>query len=278
MGVSVPTAIQRAYSLLHIKTVDAEQRTIAGLATTPETDRVGDIVESTGARFKNPLSMLMFHDSTKPVAQVTFGKATKDGIPFSATFPDPEQIRSETLRERVLEAWDSVRLKLIRGVSIGFNPLKGGAELLKDGSGYRFTDFEILELSLVVIPANASATIQTIKSLDAEHLAASGAEVPPVVSPSAGASAIRAVKAQTPQKMKTYSDRIKEFEATRQAKRSVDHLIVMMKRAVAKRCLPADGRVQAWIIQLERVSQVYSVDIQGLRKMRALMLRRARTA
>jgi HK97 family phage major capsid protein len=169
----VSQPLNRAYSRLEIRSVNEEQRIITGIATTPETDRVGDIVESRGARFKNPMSMLMYHDSTKPVAEVVFGKATDEGIPFTARFPDPAGIRSETLRERVLEALDSVRLKLIRAVSIGFRAMDDGVEILRTG-GYRFTDFEILELSLVVIPANASATIQTIKSYDAAHLAATG--------------------------------------------------------------------------------------------------------
>lgn len=35
-----------------------------------------------------------------------------------------------------------------------------------DTGGIRFTETEIYELSLVTIPANASATIQTIKAMD----------------------------------------------------------------------------------------------------------------
>ena len=73
------------------------------------------------------------------------------------------------LRERIEEAWESVKAGLIRGVSIGFRPLEDGIEFLKGGV-LRFTKIEILELSLVAIPANADASITTIKSIDAPHL------------------------------------------------------------------------------------------------------------
>jgi hypothetical protein len=44
---------------------------------------MGDVVEPMGAQFKNPMPLLWQHDS-QPVGQVTFGKPTKDGIPFEA--------------------------------------------------------------------------------------------------------------------------------------------------------------------------------------------------
>ena len=49
-------------------------------------------------------------------------------------------------------------------MSIGFRSLEEA--LNKDTGGFRFLKSEILELSLVAIPANAGATISSIKSLD----------------------------------------------------------------------------------------------------------------
>ena len=51
--------MKRAYSLLEIKAVDDDQRVITGIATTPEPDRVGDIVEPMGAKFANPLPLTL---------------------------------------------------------------------------------------------------------------------------------------------------------------------------------------------------------------------------
>jgi hypothetical protein len=53
--------MDRAYSLLEVKAVDDAARVIRGVATTPTPDRVGDIVEPLGVRFKNPLPLLHQH-------------------------------------------------------------------------------------------------------------------------------------------------------------------------------------------------------------------------
>lgn len=165
--------LHRAYSVITFsKAADEERRVITGVATTPTPDRVGDIIEPRGAKFKNPLTLLLYHDSKKPVGTVKFNKPTDDGITFEASFPKIDQ--PGPLRDRVEEAWGSVKSGLLRGVSIGFRALEDGIELLKETGGLRFTKIEVLELSLVAIPANSEARIETIKSFDAPHLAALG--------------------------------------------------------------------------------------------------------
>jgi HK97 family phage major capsid protein/HK97 family phage prohead protease len=208
--------VNRAYSLLHVKAVDVERRVITGTASTPEVDRVGDVVEPKGMTFNNPLPLLLYHDSTKPVGRVTFAQPTSKGVQFEAHLPVIDE--PGTLRDRVDEAWQSLKHKLIAGVSIGFRPVNDAIELMKNG-GLRFLETEVLELSLVVIPANASAVIHTVKSLDL-GLAASGIQAD-VALPSAGVSASTRVVKAMPQKatqMKTTAEQISTFEATRQAK------------------------------------------------------------
>lgn len=41
--------------------------TITGTASTPTTDRMGDVVEPMGAKFKTPMPLLWQHESDKPV-------------------------------------------------------------------------------------------------------------------------------------------------------------------------------------------------------------------
>lgn len=165
--------MNRAYSLITIKAVNDEAREIEGIATTPEVDRMGDIVDPLGAQFTNPSPLLWQHNHDEPVGQATFGKPTKDGIPFKAKIAKSTG-DSVTLRERLDEAWESIKIGLVRAVSIGFRSLEHS---YMDGGGIRFNAIEVLELSLVTIPANQSASITAIKSIDTQQRAASGREL-----------------------------------------------------------------------------------------------------
>jgi HK97 family phage major capsid protein/HK97 family phage prohead protease len=154
----------RAYSTFEIKAVDTEQRVIEGIASTPTPDRMSDIVEPLGASFKMPLPLLMRHDSDLPVGEVTYAKPTKEGIPFRARIFEAAPDDPPELKARLDMAWAEVKRKLIRAVSIGFRAIE--TSFIESTGGIRFTKWEWLELSLVTIPANMDATIQTIKSYD----------------------------------------------------------------------------------------------------------------
>lgn len=161
--------MNRAYSVLDIKAYNDDERVIEGIASTPSADRMGDVVEPLGAKFALPMPLLWQHNHDEPVGHVEFAKPTAKGIPFTARIAkidDPGK-----LKDRVDEAWQSVKARLVSAVSIGFRSLDH--EVMKDG-GYRFKSWEWLELSLVTIPAQSEATITAIKSIDAELRAASG--------------------------------------------------------------------------------------------------------
>src|SRR6185437_9671834 len=154
----------RAYSLLQIKAMDDDERVITGIATSPEPDRMGDIVEPMGAQFAKEIPLLWQHQHDKPVGVVELGTPTKLGIPFKATIA--RILEEGKLKELTDMAWQAVKAKLVKGTSIGFRPL---AYEYLDKGGVRFTESEIYELSLVTIPANAEATINSIKSADSIH-------------------------------------------------------------------------------------------------------------
>jgi HK97 family phage major capsid protein/HK97 family phage prohead protease len=160
------TVTRRAYSVLEIKSVSEDKRIIRGVATTPAVDRVGDIVEPLGVSFKNPLALLWQHQSDKPVGTVKFDKPTKDGITFEAELPTISE--EGNLRDRIEEAWQSVKSGLVRAVSIGFRAVEYA---FMDEGGVRFIKSEVYELSLVTIPANADAVITGTKSLDPAAIA-----------------------------------------------------------------------------------------------------------
>lgn len=162
----------RAYSLLQVKSYDEEKRTISGVATTPTTDRVGDIVEPLGVKFKNPTPLLWQHRHDQPVGKVRFDKPTAKGITFTAEIAQTDE--PGTLKDRLDEAWQSIKLGLVSAVSIGFKALK--YDVMSEG-GLRFKESEVYELSLVTIPANSQAIISAVKNLDV------GVFVPDSVSP-----------------------------------------------------------------------------------------------
>lgn len=147
----------RAYSLVSITKADEDQRVIEGIASTFSTDRVGDQVDPMGARFKLPLPLLWQHDASKPIGQVEWAQPTPKGIPFRARIAKTDE--PGPLRDRLQEAFQSIRIGLVRAVSIGFRPIKSTAI----ATGYRFDEWDWFELSAVTIPANEEATIATVK-------------------------------------------------------------------------------------------------------------------
>jgi HK97 family phage major capsid protein/HK97 family phage prohead protease len=205
----------RAYSVLDIKSINDGERVLRGTATTPTPDRLGDIVEPLGVSFKNPLPLLWAHKSDKPVGLVRFSKPTKDGIEFEATLPTIEE--PGALQDRVTEAWQSVKAGLVRAVSIGFRALE---HAFMDDGGIRFIKTEVMELSLVVVPANADCQISTIRSIDTELRAASGQSQEVSPANPAGDSAPRKPTTKVAKSMakKTIAEQISAFENTRAAK------------------------------------------------------------
>jgi HK97 family phage prohead protease len=182
----------RAYSVLQIKSVDEETRVIRGIATTPTVDRVGDIIDPMGVKFANPLAFLWQHQHDKPIGSVKFDKPTKDGITFEAEIAKSDE--PGTLKDRLDEAWQSIKAGLVRAVSIGFRPIEYS---FMDNGGIRFSETEVYELSAVTIPANADAIITTVKSIDAALRAKEGVpepEIPADPEPAATGKTARVVK------------------------------------------------------------------------------------
>lgn len=219
-----------AYSKFVVKMVDDEKREIRGVATTPTPDRVGDIVEPQGAKFALPLPLLWQHRHDQPVGTVNVANVSDTEIEFVATIAQVEE--PGTLKDRVDEAWQSVKSGLVRAVSIGFGINE--YSVLEDG-GWRFTDWEWRELSLVTIPANADATINVIRSIDTETRAAIGNETVKKVEETPGVSgktgqksaknSPKAPKGEKPM-APTILEQIESFESTKAAKSArVDDMV-----------------------------------------------------
>ena len=160
--------MKRAYSLFTIKGFDDDTRELAGTATTPQPDRMGDIVEPKGAQFKLPIPLLWQHRANEPVGQVTQAKVTADGIEVRAQLAKTDT--PGKLQDRLNEAWESLKIGLVRGLSIGFSPIE--FDDIENSWAVHYKKWEWLELSAVTIPANSEASIQTVKTMaQAERIA-----------------------------------------------------------------------------------------------------------
>lgn len=164
--------MDRAYSTLEIKAVEGvgDKRTFSGIASTPAPDRMGDIVEPKGAQFKLPIPLLWQHDARQPIGWVTAATITPKGIEIAGEVADiPED---GALKLRLDEAWQSIKNRLVRGLSIGFRPLESAD--IEGSWAQRFIKWEWLELSAVTVPANSDASILAIKAVDTQTRAALG--------------------------------------------------------------------------------------------------------
>ena len=166
-----------------VKALENEARVIRGWATTPETDRMDDIVEPKGAQFNLPFTLLRQHKPEQPIGHVIKADVTDNGIEITARLSEPGV-------PYIDETWELIKRRLFPGLSIGFRALED--EPIKNSYGRRFKKWEWLELSVVTIPANADASITSIKSLDRQQMRAALGNAPlPVVrlsSPRPGAA------------------------------------------------------------------------------------------
>jgi HK97 family phage prohead protease len=161
----------RAWSTLEIKSTDTVggKRLFKGIASTPSVDSHLDIVEPKGAEFTLPIPLLWQHDSLDPIGWITSAKVTDKGIEVEGEVADIAE--EGDLKKRLTRAWQMLRSRLVRGLSIGFMPLE--SEPIKGSFGRRFLRWAWKELSAVTVPSNMDCSVTAIKSADQAYLRAS---------------------------------------------------------------------------------------------------------
>lgn len=210
--------MNRAYSTFIVKAVDDEQRVIDGIASTPSPDRIGDVLEPKGASFALPLPLLWQHNAAEPIGHVTHATVTADGIKIRA------QIAKGVL-PRIDEAWALIKSGLVRGLSVGFRALD--SEPIPHSYALKFKAWEWLELSAVTIPMNADATILAVKQFD---VAGPAATRPSPGVPSSSLPAGAGTTRSSSTAMKTASEQITDFQASRTPKAA--RMTDIMQRAM----------------------------------------------
>jgi len=230
--------LTRAYATLEIKSVDLATREIEGIATTCATDHAGDCVESSGAQFSLPLPLLWQHDQRRPVGEVYEARIEPAGIRIKARFATVDE--PGTLRDRLDEAWQSVKARLVRGLSIGFKPLDYVP--LKSG-GMHVKRWLWAELSAVTIPMNVEATITTIKSAAREG-----------------------------RTMQTYSEQITALENSRAA--ALATMTDLMTKAAETGVTLDPGQAETYDTQETRVKSI-DADLARVRSLEAFNISKA---
>lgn len=184
-------------------------------------DRMGDIVSVGGWKLsafkKNPVA-LFAHDSRAPIGRWKNVHVENDQLIGTLEFAD------EGTSERIDEIRALVEQNVLRAVSVGFMPIKSEPVDEEDDSWFaplRFLEQELLEVSLVAVPANSNA-LRVVKSLGISEatrkivFSDQGTSKQP-----SAAGASKVVKMQHKEaKMarKSIADQIAGFEATRAAK------------------------------------------------------------
>lgn len=218
------TVTNRAYSLLEIKEVDDDERVITGIASTPTPDRMADIVVPEGAQFSLPIPLLWQHRSDQPIGHVTDARITKTGIEIVAKI-------AKGVSEDIDKAWNLIKAGLVRGLSIGFRGLQ--TEQIPNSWGYKIEKWEWLELSAVTIPANAEASISSVKQFDIGAPAAKGTKGTghsPVASGTSTKKSINLLKPQEKTMAKTIAEQIEALEAARLEKQ--DRMTAVMQKSM----------------------------------------------
>jgi HK97 family phage prohead protease len=146
--------------------IQEDDRTATFVASDETVDRYGDIVSVDGWDLKNfrrnPVFLWM-HSQYQPIGQVKkIGVENKQLLATVRFFDAGDSKMADDL-------WKLVKKRKLRAVSVGFT-VKGDEDIetIRDAderiTGFRFLRQELLELSLVSVPANPNA-LQVARSL-----------------------------------------------------------------------------------------------------------------
>ncbi len=136
-----------------VKFLGVGERQIRVVASDATVDRMGDILVPWGVDLsnyrRNPI-VLAQHDASQPIARCSSIGVEGDAVIALIDFP------AAGISARSDEYLRLMKAGILGAVSVGFLPLK--QEPIGNG-GWKFTQWELLELSVVSVPANPSALV-----------------------------------------------------------------------------------------------------------------------
>lgn len=156
--------MEYAVTALTIKGIDTTKRgkRITGICSHMASDMEKDIVLPSGMKANTApvLPLCLSHDLSMPIGTVTRLEPRGDHIYFEAELANTEG-KSSPYFARVQQVIDQITAGVMRGVSIGFKPLK--FEPLANG-GRKFLEYLIYEISVCTVAMNPRASITDIKA------------------------------------------------------------------------------------------------------------------
>ncbi len=136
----------------------ASDGSFIAVASTNSVDRHGEVVDNNGwelkAFKKNPV-ILWAHDHTEPAIGVS-KKTWVEGVGKKAKLMISPLLHDVTEKARAIK--QLVEMGVINSLSVGFKPIESP-------DGVTFTKNELLEVSMVNVPANADAMMLAYKGL-----------------------------------------------------------------------------------------------------------------
>lgn len=118
-------------------------------------DRVGDVIERGAfAKAAAPIPMLAFHDQAETVGVWDEVTEADDGLHVKGRLLIKDVARAKEVRALIQE-------KALRGLSIGFKSVKAAP---RQGGGRTIAELELLEVSVVAVPAHPGARITDAKA------------------------------------------------------------------------------------------------------------------
>ena len=165
--------MDRIFQDIKIKASNSEQRIITAIANSGVLDRTGEIVSIAGITYdpKNLPALLWQHKHDQPLGRILSLSKTAKGLEMTAQIAKYET--DSELKQLSDSVWESVKQGVIKSCSIGFRP----TDYEKNSAGaIVWTSSELLEVSLVSVPAERGANITGFKSN--EHRKTSSINLP----------------------------------------------------------------------------------------------------
>jgi HK97 family phage prohead protease len=136
--------------------IEQSSRTIRCIISTSDVDRVGDIVVAEGCdttNYERCPTVLLNHDHDKIIGKCTALKIGKGKITATLELTEGVEDADRALR--------LIRAGALNAISIGFDPTEEPERIVSDTGrvGLRFNSWELLEISIVAVPANPNALI-----------------------------------------------------------------------------------------------------------------------